>query len=174
MNYSLGEQTPEFGDDVFIAPSADVIGDVSVGQLSSLWFNVVARGDVENIEIGEETNIQDQAILHSREGMPLTIGSRVTVGHGVCVHGCTIESETLIGIGAKVLDGATVRKHSMVGAGAVVTPETEVPPGAVYMGAPAQLSRNLREGELDMILKSAQMYVQHSKEYQEHLTEYAT
>jgi len=171
LTYLLGDREPRIGEEVFIAPSADVIGDISVGKSSSLWFQVVARGDVDRIVIGEETNIQDHSILHLREGMPLEIGSRVTVGHGACLHGCTIESETLIGIGAQVLDGAVVRKHSMVAAGAVVTPGTEVPPGAVYMGAPAQLSRNLQEDELDMILESARMYVQHGKEYRQKLEE---
>jgi len=165
MIHSIGGESPEIGEDVFVAPSADVIGDVEVGDRSSVWFGVVARGDVDRIEIGEETNIQDNSILHLREGMPLKIGSRVTVGHGAKLHACRIESECLIGIDSVVLDGATVSKHSMIGAGSVVTPGTEVPPGAVFMGTPASFSRNLTEDELDMIRESAETYVDRSREY---------
>jgi carbonic anhydrase/acetyltransferase-like protein (isoleucine patch superfamily) len=165
MIHELGNQSPSLGDDVFVAPSADVVGDVTIGDRSSLWFGVVARGDVDRIEIGSETNIQDNSILHLREGMPLTIGDRVTVGHGARLHACTVEKECLIGINAVVLDGATVSTHSMVAAGSVVTPGTEVPPGAVFMGSPASFERNLREDELDMIHESAESYVDRGRQY---------
>jgi len=165
MIHSLGGTTPDVAEDVFIAPSADVIGRVRIGSKSSLWFGLVARGDVDRIEIGEQTNIQDNCILHVRDGTPLKIGSRVTVGHGVNLHACHIESESLVGIGSTVLDGATVSKHSMVGAGSVVTPGTEVPPGALYMGTPASFSRNLDQEEVDMIKESAEDYVEHGREY---------
>lgn len=165
MIHTLGDRSPSLGDDVFVAPSADVIGDVKVGDRSSLWFGVVARGDVDEITIGEATNIQDNSVLHLREGMPLSIGDRVTVGHGTRLHACDVESESLIGINAVVLDGATVSKHSMVAAGSVVTPGTEVPPGAVFMGSPASFERNLREEELDMIKDSAESYVDRAREY---------
>lgn len=165
MIHSLDGNTPQINDDVYVAPSADVIGDVEVGAGSSIWFGVVARGDVDRIEIGEATNVQDNSVLHLREGIPLKIGSRVTVGHGARLHACEIKSECLVGIGAVVLDGAVVSKHSMIAAGSVVPPGTEVPPGAVYMGSPASFERNLREDELDMIQQSAETYVDRARQY---------
>ncbi|MBW1975465.1 MAG: gamma carbonic anhydrase family protein [Deltaproteobacteria bacterium] len=116
---------PQLGESVYIAPGAWVIGDVIIGDRSSVWFNTIVRGDVNYIRIGKETNIQDQSTLHvTTDRFPLNIGSRVTIGHGATVHGCTVEDECLIGIGAIILDGAYIERHAVVAAGAVVTPGT--------------------------------------------------
>ncbi|MFB6355608.1 MAG: gamma carbonic anhydrase family protein [bacterium] len=169
MKYSLESDEPSIPESAFVAPSADVIGNVTLGERTSVWFGTVARGDVDSIRIGEETNIQDNSTLHVREGMPLEIGNRVTVGHSAKLHACTIEDEVLVGIGAVVLDDAVLRSHCMIGAGAVVTPGTEVPPGAVYMGSPAQFERNLSESELELIKESARNYVDRTRHYRNEL-----
>lgn len=159
---------PQLGRDVFIAPGAWVIGDVEIGDGTSIWFNTVVRGDVNFIRIGCETNIQDNVTLHvTGKKFPLFIGNRVTVGHQAVVHGCVVEDECLIGMGAIVLDGARIGKGSLVAAGAVVSPGTEVPPGSVVMGIPAEVKKTLGEEEKERIRETAAHYVKLARRYME-------
>jgi len=160
---------PEIGEACFVAPGVVLIGAVSIGARSSIWFNSTVRGDVHTITIGEETNVQDNSVLHvTHDTHPLVIGNRVTCGHAVRLHGCTIEDEVLVGIGATLLDGAIIRSHSMVAAGAVVTPGTEVPSGVLVAGIPAKPIRKLRPEEIEGFKESAKRYVAyaHSMEKQ--------
>lgn len=169
MKYTLAGTSPSVDPGAFVAPSADVIGNVRIGTDSSIWFGAVARGDVNRIRIGTATNVQDGSVLHVRHNIPLRIGDRVTVGHGVTLHACEVEDETLLGIGSVLLDNVTVGTRSIVGAGSVVTPGTEVESGSLYMGTPAQKVRDLKDDELEMIGESAQNYVRHTREYLEGL-----
>lgn len=157
---------PAVGDDVFIAGSAEVIGSVTIGDGSSVWFQSVVRGDVEPITIGTRTNIQDHCVLHVTGGLwPLVIGDEVTVGHRVVLHGCTIESRVLVGIGSIVLDGAIVEEGSMVGAGSVVPPGFRVPAGTLVMGIPARVKRELSATETEHITRSAANYSDYARIY---------
>lgn len=159
---------PKVGRDVFLAPGAWVIGDVEIGERTSIWFNTVVRGDVNFIRIGADTNIQDNATLHvTGKKFPLMIGDRVTVGHQAVVHGCVVEDECLIGMGAVVLDGAHIGKGSIVAAGAVVSPGTVVPPGSVVMGIPAEVKKSLTEEEKERIRETAAHYVKLARRYME-------
>jgi len=150
---------PDFDDTVFLASGAKLIGDVKIGSYSSIWYNVVIRGDVNYIKIGDLTNIQDCSMLHvTNEVYPLNIGSMVTVGHSVTLHGCTIQDLVLIGMGAVVLDGAIVESKSMVAAGAVVKPGFIVPTGKLVAGIPAKVVRDLTPKEIESLEASAYRY----------------
>ena len=140
---------PKIAASAYIDPSAQVIGDVVVGERSSVWRNVTIRGDVNYIRIGDETNIQDNSVLHvqTATNFPLILGNRVTVGHSVTLHGCMIEDECLIGIGAIVLNGARVGKGSVIAAGALVTEGMQVPPGSLVMGVPGKVRREATREE---------------------------
>jgi|GEM_PF-89341 len=159
--------TPTVGESVFVAPGAVVIGNVTLGQGVGIWYNSVARGDVNTIEIGEYTNIQDGSVLHTGYGPEhaLHIGARVTVGHKACVHGCTIEDECLIGIGSTVLNGAIIHSHTYVAAGALVPPGMEVPEGVLVGGVPAKIIRDLRQKELDDLVPSSKRYYRYAQEH---------
>ncbi|MBI3981580.1 MAG: gamma carbonic anhydrase family protein [Gemmatimonadetes bacterium] len=137
----------------FIAPSAVVLGDVSLGRNASLWYHTVARGDSAPITIGDESNIQDLSMVHADEGFPCTIGSRVGVGHRVILHGCTVEDECLIGMGSILLNGVRVGKGSVVAAGALLPEDMEVPPGSLVMGMPGKVVRPV-DGELAARIES--------------------
>lgn len=157
-------KTPALADDVFVAPGACVIGDVSIGRGSSIWFNTTVRGDVHFIRIGASTNIQDNSTLHvTHDTHPLVVGNRVTCGHGVTLHGCTVEDESLIGIGAIVLDGAVVESGAMVAAGALVPPGMVVPAGVLVAGIPARPLRDLRDEERESLAASANRYVEYAR-----------
>jgi len=157
-------QVPAIADSVLVAPGARIIGDVVIGERSSIWYNVVIRGDVHSIRIGEDTNIQDGSVLHvTHETHPLVIGSRVTAGHAVRLHGCTVHDETLIGIGAIILDGAVVEEHAMVAAGALVPPGMVVPSGKLVAGVPARVLRDLSEPEIENFRASASRYVEYAR-----------
>lgn len=161
---------PKINENVFIAPGAKIIGDVVIGSESSVWFNVVIRGDVNFIRIGERTNIQDCSMLHvTIEKFPLFVGNNVTVGHSVNLHGCIIKDHTLIGIGATVLDGATVEEFSIIGAGAVVTPGFVVPSGKLVAGIPAKVIRDLTTEEIEYFSISANRYIKYSELMKESL-----
>ncbi|HSE14363.1 MAG TPA: gamma carbonic anhydrase family protein [Candidatus Deferrimicrobium sp.] len=134
---------PRLHPSVFVAEGARIIGDVGIGEDSSVWFNAVIRGDILPIRIGRRTNVQDGSILHTKEGFPLTVGDEVTIGHGVTAHGCTIGDLTLLGIGCVVLDGAVIGKGSVIGSGAVVPPGTIVPPHSLVMGVPGRVVKDL-------------------------------
>lgn len=158
--YPYRDRLPRLGQRVFLAPSAEVAGDVTAGDDCSFWFQTAVRGDVHSIRIGARTNVQDGAVLHvTHERFPLEIGSEVVLGHGCIVHGCTLEDGCLIGIGARVLDGAVVERGAQVAAGAVVTPGFRVPAGHLALGVPARVVRPLTEGESTEIRAIAARYV---------------
>ncbi|MGA3243821.1 MAG: gamma carbonic anhydrase family protein [Bacteroidota bacterium] len=160
--------TPKIHPSVFIAEGAQIIGDVEIGAESSVWFNTVIRGDVHYIRIGERTNIQDNCVLHvTHNTYPLVIGSDVTVGHGAILHAAIIKDRCLIGMGAKVLDDATVGPYAFVAAGSLVLEHFEVPEGALVAGVPARVKRMLSEEEKQQIVQSAQNYVGYVKTYRE-------
>lgn len=156
--------TPKISDSVFVADGAIVIGDVEIGKQSSVWYNCVIRGDVNYIRIGEFTNIQDLSMLHvTNKLFPLKIGNRVTIGHSVKLHGCTIEDLALIGIGAVVLDGAVIKSNSIVAAGSVVKPGFVVPEKVLVAGVPAKIVRQLTQDEIDDLYTSSERYVEYTK-----------
>lgn len=157
---------PRLAEEVFIAPGAWVIGDVTIGRRSSVWFNTVVRGDETYIRIGEETNIQDNSTLHvTGDKYPLEIGNRVTIGHRAIVHGCIVEDECLIGMGAIVMDGARVGHGSLVAAGSVITSESVIPPESIVMGIPAKVIKSVTESERQRMDRSIANYLHLSREY---------
>lgn len=157
---------PEIHPDAFLAPTAQVIGKVKIGKDSNLWFNVVVRGDVHEIHIGERTNIQDGTIIHvTTGGIGTHIGNDVTIGHGVILHDCTLQDACFIGMGALIMDKAIVETGGMVAAGALVPPGKVVKSGELWGGRPAQLMRPMTEAEKAFIDVSAKRYVNLSKEY---------
>ncbi|MDC1175331.1 gamma carbonic anhydrase family protein [Bacteriovoracaceae bacterium] len=163
--YSLEENIPKIKNNCFIADSAQVIGRVSIGEHSSLWFNVVARGDVNQITIGNNTNIQDLTMLHVIEDIPLIIGDGVSVGHNAILHACTVEDNCLIGMGAIVLDGAVIGKNSVVAGGSVVPPGKSFPANSMIMGSPAKVVRPLREDEIKQYGQHYLSYVETKNAY---------
>ncbi|TAL28362.1 MAG: gamma carbonic anhydrase family protein [Alphaproteobacteria bacterium] len=157
---------PRIGKNVFIAPNVPVIGDVEIGDDSSIWFNCVVRGDVNDIKIGKRTNIQDGTVIHVSNSLQGTyIGDEVTVGHMALLHACTIGDGAFVGMMACVMDGAVVEKGAMVAAGALVTPGKRVPSGQLWGGAPARFMRNMTEQEKKYLPWSADHYVNLAKEY---------
>jgi carbonic anhydrase/acetyltransferase-like protein (isoleucine patch superfamily) len=150
-------RTPDISHALFVAPCARVMGAVTLGADSSVFYGSVLRGDIEEIRIGEGSNIQDGVIVHLADDLPAVVGDYCTVGHGAIVHACTIGDRCLIGMGATVLDGAHIGEESLVAAGAVVTPRTQIPPGSMVVGAPARVKRALspaeREGLKDWAIK---------------------
>ena len=163
---SFAGKTPVIGDDVFLADNAVLVGDVEVGARSSIWFGAVLRGDVFHIRIGEETSIQDNTVIHVTHGRNATlVGSRVTVGHAVTLHGCVVRDQCIIGMGSTILDNAEIGERCIVGAGALVTPGTTIPPGTLAVGAPARPKRDLTKDELDWIVFSARHYVELARKY---------
>lgn len=157
---------PVIGEGCYIAPTAVVIGDVAIGRGSSVWFNAVVRGDVHSIRIGSETNVQDCCVLHvTTEFFPLTIGDRVTIGHGAVVHGCTVGSTCLIGMGAMVLDGAVIGDESVVAAGTLVPEGAEFPPRSLIMGVPGKRVREIKDSEVSRIMEGCLNYAWTNAEY---------
>jgi len=150
---------PQIGRDVFIAPTAVVIGDVTVGDEASIWYGTVVRGDTSPIVVGRCTNIQDNCVVHSDPGFPAVIGAGVTVGHGALIHGCTIEDGCLIGNRAQVLNGACVRSGALVAAGAVVREGTEIPAGTLAAGMPAVVKRTLNETDSARLRHATEAYL---------------
>jgi carbonic anhydrase/acetyltransferase-like protein (isoleucine patch superfamily) len=163
---SFSGKTPVLGEQCFVAETAVIIGDVEVGARSSVWYGVVLRGDVHHIRIGEEVSVQDNTVVHVTSGRhPTIVGDRVTIGHSVVLHGCTVSDECLIGMGAIIMDRAVIGKNCVVGAGALVTPGTEIPEGHLALGSPAKVSRPLTEEELRWVSSSAKHYVDLSARY---------
>ena len=154
----LGKQ-PRLGKGVYIARGAAVLGDVVLGDCSSVWYNAVVRGDINRIVVGHHTNIQDNAVLHVADDFPCIIGNWVTVGHSAIVHACKVGDETLVGMGAVILDGAVIGKQSIIGAKALVTQGTKVPPGSLVLGAPAKVVRALTRKERAGLKWWAEKYV---------------
>jgi carbonic anhydrase/acetyltransferase-like protein (isoleucine patch superfamily) len=160
--------TPQVDPSAYISPSAQIIGDVAVGPHSSVWFNVVIRGDVYQIRIGTRTNIQDNSTVHVTRGRWGTfVGDDVTVAHAVILHGCRIGDRCLIGMGAIIMDGVEVEDDCMIAAGSLVSPGTTVPRGHLAMGSPAKVVRPLRADEVAQLQWSAEQYVGYARSYRE-------
>ncbi len=166
-------KSPKIKKSVFIAPSADVIGDIKIGKDSAIWFGCVVRADIHKIRIGKRTNIQDLSMIHvthytkkdKSDGNVTIIGDDVTVGHRVMLHGCTIEDACLIGMSATILDGAIIGKESIVGAGSLVTKNKKFPPRSLIMGSPAKVVKELSDEEVAFLYKSAKNYVKFKNRY---------
>lgn len=157
---------PHIDATVYLAPSACVIGDVRIDENSSLWFNVLVRGDVNFIRIGKRSNIQDATVVHvTGQTHPTVIGNDVSVGHSVTLHGCTLQDGCLIGIGAIVLDGAEVGESSLVAAGSLLPPGTKIPPKSLVMGHPAKVRRKLTEAECRDLRSIAERYTRYQDDY---------
>lgn len=174
MLYKFKNFEPIIGKNTWIAPSADVIGDVEIGEDSSIWFGTVVRGDVHYIKIGSRTSIQDLSMVHithhkkadRSDGSPTIIGDDVTIGHRVMLHGCTIENACLIGMSATILDNAVIGKESIVGAGALVTKGKVFPPRSLILGSPAKVVRELNDAEVAELYASAKRYVDFKNDYE--------
>jgi carbonic anhydrase/acetyltransferase-like protein (isoleucine patch superfamily) len=156
---------PKVSPKAMIHPTAYVIGDVEIGEYSSLWHYVVVRGDNDYIRIGKETNVQENSTIHTDPGFPVEIGDRVTIGHNAVIHGAKIGSNVIIGMGAVVLNGAKIGSYSIIGAGAVVTQGTEIPEGSLALGVPARVVRRLNENDIKMIEENAEEYLRHVRRY---------
>lgn len=150
---------PQLGRSIYIAKGAVVIGDVTLGNDSSIWYNAVVRGDINCIVIGQGTNVQDNAVLHLADDYPCILGEYVTVGHSAVVHACTVEDQSLVGMGATILDGAVIGAQSIIGANALVTQGTCVPPGSMVLGSPAKVVRRLTASERKGLKPWAEKYV---------------
>ncbi len=167
--WKLDGIAPELETGAWVAPTAELIGRVRLKRDASAWFGAVLRGDNEWIEIGERTNIQDMSMLHTDMGFPLTIGADCTIGHKVTLHGCTIGSNTLIGMGATILNGAKIGNNCLVGAGALVTEGKEFPDNSLIVGVPARAQRQLDDAAVARLKKSADGYVRNAKRFAEGL-----
>ena len=154
-------------DSIVICPSAQVIGKVELGEDVSIWHGAVLRGDTDSITIGNNSNVQDNCVVHCTKGFPVKIGDNVSVGHGAVVHGCTLEDNVLIGMNATVLNGAHIGKNSIVGAGAVVSEGKEFPENSLILGVPAKLVKELSPEQVQMIQNNADNYVRLSKQYKD-------
>ena len=164
--YALEEVSPRIDPNVgWIAPTAVLVGDVVVGPEAGFWFGVVARGDIETISIGARTNVQENCVLHTDKGFPLTIGDNVTVGHAAIVHGCTIGDNTLIGMGATILNGARIGRNCLIGANALVTENKIIPDNSLVMGAPAKVVREIDAEGVAALSASADRYVLNAKRF---------
>jgi len=158
--------TPKIAATAYIDPSAQVIGDVVIGERSSVWPNTTVRGDVNYIRIGDETNVQDNCCLHvQRDEWPLILGNRVSIAHSVTLHGCVIEDRCLIGMGSIILNGARIGAGSIIAAGTLIPEKTVVEPGSLWMGSPGKFRRKLEHGEDQMIMRYARNYLGYKDEY---------
>lgn len=169
--YALGDMVPELPDinQIWIAPDAHIIGRVRLGRDGGVWFGAVLRGDNELIDVGEGTNIQEGAILHTDPGFPLSIGVGVTIGHRAIVHGCTIGDGSLIGMGATVLNGARIGANCLIGANALVTEGKEFPDGSLIVGSPAKVVRELAPEALEGLRRSAGNYIRNAERFSSEL-----
>ncbi len=169
MIYKLADRVPEISPDVFVAPNATVIGSVILEPKSSVWFNVVIRGDMDVITVKEGSNIQDLSVLHTDSGFPLTVGKHVTVGHKVMLHGCEIGDYSLIGINSVILNGAKIGKHCIIGANTLIPEGKEIPDGSLVMGSPGKIVKNLTDSQQKLIELSAQHYIKNAQHYLQEL-----
>ena len=167
--YKLDDVSPNIDPTAWVADSAQVMGKVHLHKDANVWFSTVIRGDNDLIEIGEGSNIQDNSMLHTDDGIPLIIGKHVTVGHQVTLHGCNIGEGSLIGIGSVVLNGAKIGRNCLVGAGALVTEGKEFPDGSMILGSPAKVVKDLTPEQIKGLYESAKRYVQNSKRFQKGL-----
>ncbi|MEC8442853.1 MAG: gamma carbonic anhydrase family protein [Pseudomonadota bacterium] len=165
MFYRLGDRRPTRGQDVFVADNARVIGSVALEDQSSIWFGAILRGDNDQITIGPQSNVQDGAVLHTDPGIKLTLGRGVTVGHNAMLHGCEIGDYSLVGIGAVILNKATIGKHCIIGANALIPEGMDIPDGSLVVGAPAVIKRTLNDAQKKMLEASAAHYVHNASRY---------
>ena len=165
--YAIGQVAPVLPEDgsAWVAPSASVIGDAHLGRRVSVWFGAVIRGDNSPIVIGADTNVQDGAMLHSDEGVPLTVGEGCTIGHHAILHGCTLGNNVLVGMGAKILNKAVIGDDCLVGAGALVTEGKVFPPRSLIVGAPARVARTLDDDAVEALRHSAASYVAKARSF---------
>jgi len=163
--YDLGEQKPRLDDGVFVAPDANVIGDVVLKDGASIWFSATLRGDIETVSVGRNSNIQDGSVMHTDAKNPCTVRDNVTVGHMVMLHGCDIGDNSLIGIGSIILNGSKIGKNCIVGAGALITEGKEFPDGKLILGSPAKVVRDVTEEEIEMMAASAERYAKRAQRY---------
>ncbi len=170
MLYSLGEKHLEtVGDEYYVAPSAQVIGCVRLGRQASIWFNCVLRGDSDWLIIGDGSNVQDGTVIHTDEGVPLSIGRNVSIGHAALLHGCVVGDDTLIANGARVLDNVRIGRNCVIAAGALVPPDKVIADGSVVMGVPGKVVRRVTEQELTMIAQVAAHYRELGRRYRSEL-----
>ena len=165
MFYDLKDKKPKNSGKNWVAPNATIIGDVILEENTSIWFNAVLRGDIENIHISEGSNVQDGSVLHTDPGCPLKIGKNVTVGHLVMLHGCTIGDNSLIGIGAVILNNAKIGKNCIIGAKALITENKEIPDNSLVVGSPGKVIREVTEKEKKAVLENTRHYQDNWKKY---------
>ena len=165
MIYNLVNKKLKNAGENWFAPNSSIIGDVTLGKNTSIWFNVTLRGDIENIYVGEGSNIQDGSVLHTDPGYPLKIGKNVTIGHLVMLHGCTIEDNSLIGIGAVILNGAKIGKNCIIGANALITENKVIPDNSLVIGSPGKIVRQVSDEEAKLITENAIHYQDNWKKY---------
>lgn len=161
---------PKVDESVFIAPGARVVGDVTIGKESSIWFNAVLRGDEAPIKIGERCSIQDNTTCHLYDEYPLVVEDDVTVGHNVILHGCIVRKAALIGMGSTILDGAEIGEYTIIGANTLIPPGKRIPPRSLVVGSPGKVVRELNEKDYELIQLSIESYVQKGKEFKEQLS----
>lgn len=163
--YQIDDLTPDIHESAWVADSAQVVGRVTLAEGASVWFGVVIRGDMDAINVGSGSNIQDNSVLHADHGVPLNIGENVSIGHQVMLHGCTIGDGSLIGIQAVVLNGAKIGKNCLVGAGALVTEGKEFPDGSMILGSPARAVKQLSAEQIDGLRMIAKHYIDNARRY---------
>ena len=168
--YQLGDRTPTLDDSAWVAPDANVIGNVVLEAGASVWFGATLRGDNELIRVGEGSNVQENCVFHTDMGFPLTIGTNCTIGHKVMLHGCMIADNTLIGMGATILNGARIGRNCLIGAGALITEGKEIPDGSLVMGAPGKVVRQLDDQAIAALTASALHYRENAARFRETLT----
>ena len=174
MIYTLDGIAPEIDADAWVAPGAQVMGRVRLGPGAGIWFGAVLRGDNEWIEVGEATNIQENSVLHTDMGYPLTIGAHCTIGHKAMLHGCTIGDNTLIGINAVILNRARIGRNCIIGANALIPEGKEIPDNSLVMGSPGKVVKEISDAQAMMLRLSALHYVENFKRYQQQLKAHVT
>ena len=166
MLRAFAGRRPTVARNAYVDESAQLLGDVTIGAESSVWMNAVLRGDVHSIRVGARSNVQDNAVLHGQRGVwPVVVGDGCTIGHGAIVHGCVLEDDVLVGMGAVILNGAVIGAGSIIAAGAVVTEGAQIPPGSLVAGVPGKIRRTLNSTDLDLIRAYAQNYIEYTATY---------
>ncbi|WP_158963618.1 gamma carbonic anhydrase family protein [Chachezhania sediminis] len=169
--YALGSVAPQLHADTWVAPDANLVGNIVLEEGASVWFGCTLRGDNEEIRVGAGSNVQENTVCHTDKGFPLTIGPGCTIGHKVMLHGCTIGENTLIGMGATLLNGAKIGRNCLIGAGALITEGKEIPDGSLVMGSPGKVVRQLDESAIERLRMSALHYQENMRRFRAELTE---